>query len=284
MVRKVIIPKPHGGERILGIPTVLDRLIQQALTQVLTPIFDPTFSEYSYGFRPNRSAHQAVEQASIYVKEGCSIVIDMDISKFFDNVRHDALMAKLAKRIDDKRVLRLIRQFLKKGGGHKGRIPVGTPQGGPISPLLANIVLDDLDKELERRGHRFVRYADDCNIFVRSPRAGERVLDGVKQFLRKKLNLELNRNKTAVDYTIRRSFLGFTIDVKGNIRLPKKTKDRIKSKIKQMTKRRYTNVSTKDRIKSINTVTVGWFHYFKIGLAPTRYASGSLFPTVATRP
>lgn len=268
-VRTVTIPKQSGGTRTLGIPTVLDRLIQQALLQVLTPIFDPTFSEHSYGFRPNRSAHDAIVQASAYVKEGYAITVDMDIAKFFDNVRHDALMAKIAKTVTDKRVLRLIRRFLEKGGSHQGRIPVGTPQGGPLSPLLANIVLDELDKELERRGHRFVRYADDCNIFVKSPRAGERVLDGIEQFLHKKLSLTVNRSKTAVDRPIRRSFLGFTIDSRGTIRLPKKTKDTIRQKIRNMTKRRYTNTATKDRMNAINTVMRGWFHYFKPGLSPS---------------
>jgi RNA-directed DNA polymerase len=201
-VRRVEIPKPDGGKRGLGIPTCLDRLIQQALAQVLTPIFDPTFSPNSYGFRPGKRAHDAVRQARQYMTEGYTWVVDMDLEKFFDRVNHDVLMDRVARRVHDKRILRLIRLYLTSGimaNGVQVRTEEGTPQGGPLSPLLANILLDDLDKELERRGHRFARYADDCNIYVRSQRAGERVMQTVKAFLGERLKLKVNEAKSAVD-------------------------------------------------------------------------------------
>jgi group II intron reverse transcriptase/maturase len=203
-VRKVEIPKPGGGKRMLGIPTVLDRLIQQALLQILSPLYDPTFSDASFGFRPGRSAHQALDRAKEYASQGYRWVVDMDLEKFFDRVNHDILMSRIARRVKDKRILKLIRVFLQAGimeGGVASPRSEGTPQGGPISPLLSNILLDELDKELEKRGHRFVRYADDCNIYVRSQRAGERVLDSMETFLQKRLRLVVNRAKSSVGHT-----------------------------------------------------------------------------------
>ncbi len=201
-VRRVEIPKPDGGVRLLGIPTVLDRFLQQAIAQVLTPLFEPIFSAHSYGFRPGRSAHDAVKQAQEYVQAGYEWVVDIDLEKFFDRVNHDMLMARVARVVKDKRVLKLIRAYLNSGVMVNGVVmdtEEGTPQGGPLSPLLSNIMLDDLDKELEKRGHRFVRYADDCNIYVQTQRAGERVMESVKVFLEKKLKLKVNPKKSKVD-------------------------------------------------------------------------------------
>src|SRR2546429_5263293 len=212
-VKRVEIPKPDGGVRKLGVPCVVDRLIQQALLQVLQEQWDPTFSEHSYGFRPGRSAHQAVAQAQRYVAAGYSVVVDLDLEKFFDRVNHDSLMARVAARVTDKRRLKLIRAFLKSGVMEDGLVsPVdeGTPQGGPLSPLLSNLVLDDLDTELARRGHRFCRYADDCNIYVRSRRAGERVMASMSRFLTQKLKLKVNQAKSAVARPRQRKFLGFS--------------------------------------------------------------------------
>lgn len=214
-VRKVEIPKPGGkGMRLLGIPTVLDRLIQQALHQVLMPIFDPDFSGSSYGFRPGRSAHQAVLAAQAQVASGRRWVVDMDLEKFFDRVNHDVLMARVRRKVRDKRVLGLIGRYLRAGlmaGGTVTQRTQGTPQGGPLSPLLSNILLDDLDKELERRGHAFCRYADDCNIYVRSRRAGERVLASLTRFLDRRLKLKVNEAKSAVDRPWKRTFLGYAM-------------------------------------------------------------------------
>src|SRR5438874_856754 len=213
-VLRVEIDKPDGGKRKLGIPTLLDRLVQQAVQQVLQKQWDPTFSEHSYGFRPGRSAHQAVAQAQQYIAAGYSVVVDLDLEKFFDRVNHDSLMARVAARVTDKRALKLIRAFLKSGVMEDGLVsPVdeGTPQGGPLSPLLSNLVLDDLDKELTRRGHRFCRYADDCNIYVRSRRAGERVMASVSRFLTTKLRLKVNEAKSAVARPEERKFLGFSV-------------------------------------------------------------------------
>src|SRR5579863_65241 len=212
-VRRVEIPKPDGGVRKLGIPTVLDRFIQQAVMQVLQRQWDRTFSERSYGFRPGRSAHQAVAQAQQYIASGHGWCVDFDLEKFFDRVNHDKLMGQIAKRVEDKRLLKLIRAFLNAGAIENGLVSPsveGTPQGGPLSPLLSNLVLDELDRELERRGHRFVRYADDCNIYVRSERAGQRVMESITQFITQKLKLKVNESKSAAAQPQERKFLGFS--------------------------------------------------------------------------
>ncbi len=212
-VRRVEIPKPDGGVRKLGIPTVLDRFIQQAVMQVLQKQWDWKFSEHSYGFRPGRSAHQAVAQAQQYIVAGYSWVVDLDLEKFFDRVNHDKLMGQVAKQVEDKRLLKLIRAFLNAGVMENGLVSPsveGTPQGGPLSPLLSNLVLDELDRELERRGHRYVRYADDCNIYVRSQRTGQRVMEGITRFITHKLKLKVNESKSAVAQPQKRKFLGFS--------------------------------------------------------------------------
>lgn len=210
--RRVAIPKPLGGERMLGVPTVLDRLIQQALLQVLTPVFDPHFDERSFGFRPGRSAHQAVEAARQSITDGAAWVVDLDLDSFFDRVQHDALMARVARRVQDKRVLRLLRRYLEAGvmaGGVRQEVEEGTPQGSPLSPLLANVMLDDLDQELGKRGHRFVRYADDLMVYVGTERAGQRVMESICSFVEHRLKLRVNRNKSAVERATKRPFLGF---------------------------------------------------------------------------
>jgi RNA-directed DNA polymerase len=212
-VRRVSIPKPDGGERLLGIPTVQDRLIQQAIHQILSEEYEPRFSEHNYGFRPGRSAHEAVRAARGYIEEGKQWVVDIDLEKFFDTVNHDRLMSRLKRDINDRRVLWLINQYLKAGVLEEGVVratETGTPQGGPLSPLLSNIVLDELDRELERRGHSFVRYADDCNIYVSSERAAERVYESVKRYVEKKLRLKVNGEKSAVARANERKFLGFS--------------------------------------------------------------------------
>lgn len=272
-VRRVEIPKPDGGVRLLGIPTVIDRLIQQSLLQVLNFIFNPDFSEYSYGFRPRRSARQAVAKAKEYINEGYRYVVDMDLSKFFDRVNHDILMAKVARVIGDKRVLKVIRAYLEAGVMVNGVVQAseeGTPQGGPLSPLLANIMLDDLDKELEKRGHRFVRYADDCNIYVRSRRAGERLMTSIRQFVEGKLKLKVNEEKSAVDRPWKRKFLGFSFTSQGEtrIRIAPKTKQRFKDKVRELTSRR-KSVSMELRIKNLNTYLRGWMGYFKLAETPS---------------
>ena len=264
-VKRVEIPKPDGGTRKLGVPCVVDRLIQQALLQVLQVRWDGTFSEHSYGFRPERSAHQAVAQAQAYVAEGYNVVVDLDLEKFFDRVNHDRLMARIATRIADKRVLKLIRAFLKAGVMEDGLVkPVdeGTPQGGPLSPLLSNIVLDDLDKELERRGHRFCRYADDCNIYVRSQRAGERVMASVTRFLTDKLRLKVNGSKSAVARPEARKFLGFSISNDGDERrIAPPALKKFKTQVRERT-RRTRGQSLEQMIEGLRPYLIGWRSYF----------------------
>src|ERR1700675_4926853 len=264
-VRRVEIPKPDGGIRKLGVPCVVDRLIQQAMLQVFQERWDPTFSEHSYGFRPGRSAHQAVAQAQRYIAEGYNIVVDLDLEKFFDRVNHDGLMARVAARLSDKRVLRLIRAFLKAGVMEDGLVsPVGegTPQGGPLSPLLSNLVLDDLDKELTRRGHRFCRYADDANIYVRSRRAGERVMASVSRFLTSKLRLKVNETKSAVARPEERQFLGFSISDDGSERrIAPKALNKFKAQIRDMT-RRTRGISLPQMIKDLPPYLLGWRGFF----------------------
>lgn len=267
-VRRVEIPKPDGGVRLLGIPTVTDRLIQQAIAQVLSKIYDPMFSEHSYGFRPNRSAHDAVRKAQGYIKEGYRWVVDIDLEKFFDQVNHDRLMSTLAKRIHDKPLLKLIRKYLQSGvmiHGVVSSTEKGTPQGGPLSPLLSNIVLDELDKELEKRGHKFVRYADDCNIYVKSKRAGERTMASVQRFIERKLRLKVNEKKSAVDRPWKRKFLGFSFtDAKEpNVRIAKESLKRMKKKVREITSRRMP-YPMEYRIQKLNQYVVGWCGYFAL--------------------
>src|SRR5277367_3705835 len=265
-VRRVEIPKPDGGVRKLGIPTVLDRFIQQAVMQVLQRRWDPEFSDHSYGFRPGRSAHQAVAQAQQYITEGCGWCVDLDLEKFFDRVNHDRLMAQIARRIDDKRLLKLIRAFLNAGVMENGLISPsveGTPQGGPLSPLLSNVVLDELDRELERRGHRFVRYADDCNIYVRSERAGHRVMKSITRFITQRLKLQVNETKSAVARPQERKFLGFSFTDDPGIRraIAPKALERFKDKIREIT-RQAKGVSIETTVKRLATYMVGWRGYF----------------------
>jgi len=268
-VKRVEIPKPSGGVRTLGIPTVLDRFIQQAILQVLTPLFDPSFSQHSYGFRPGKNAHQAVKVARAHIQEGYGWVVDMDLEKFFDRVNHDVLMGRLAKRIADKRLLRIIRRYLQAGTMVHGVTmdrQEGTPQGGPMSPLLSNVLLDELDKELEARGHRFVRYADDCNIYVRSKRAGERVLSSLKEWLAMRLHLQVNEKKSAVDKPQKRKFLGFSFfmrDGRVKIRIAPESIRRIRERIRWTT-RRGRGVALERVIGELNRFTIGWIGYFRI--------------------
>jgi RNA-directed DNA polymerase len=262
------IPKPNGGVRQLGIPTVMDRLIQQAIQQVLTPIFDPTFSDSSYGFRPGRSAHQAVSTAREYVKTGRRWVVDIDLEKFFDRVNHDILISRIARKIKDKRLLRLIRKYLQAGMMQDGLVSQrveGTPQGGPLSPLLSNILLDELDKELEKRGHKFCRYADDCNIYVGSKASGERVLERITRFLERKLHLTVNSAKSAVDRPWKRKFLGYSMTFEKATRLKvsptniKRLKDSVRELIRRGRGRRI------DRVVGDLTLKLrGWGNYFKL--------------------
>lgn len=265
-VLRVEIPKPDGGVRKLGIPTVLDRFIQQAVLQVLQEQWDPTFSDHSYGFRPGRSAHQAVAQAQRYIAEGDGTVVDIDLEKFFDRVNHDRLMATIAKRIVDKRMLTLIRAFLNTGVMENGLVsPVdeGTPQGGPLSPLLSNIVLDELDRELERRGHRFVRYADDCNIYVRSQRAGDRVMESVTKFITRRLKLKVNSEKSAVARPVERKFLGFSFMIAEPFkrRIAPKAIQRFKQRVRQLT-RRTRGVTIEAMAAQLTLYLRGWKNYF----------------------
>jgi len=271
-VRRVEIPKQDGGVRLLGIPTVLDRFIQQAIQQVLTPIFEPTFSEFNYGFRPGKSARQAVRKAQEYIRSGKRIVVDIDLEKFFDRVNHDLLMSKLMKQVKDKRIHKIIRRYLQAGimlNGCCVASEEGTPQGGPISPLLANIMLKDLDQELTNRGHAFVRYADDCNIYVKSKRAGQRVYQSVSKFIQKQLKLKVNEEKSAVDYPNKRKFLGFsfTICEQVKLRIAPKTKEKFKANIRKLTRRSWS-VSMKERLEKLNAYLLGWSGYF--GIAETK--------------
>ena len=265
-VKRVEIPKPDGGVRKLGVPCVVDRLIQQAVLQVLQIRWDPTFSEHSYGFRPGRSAHQAVAQAQQYIAQGYGYVVDIDLEKFFDRVNHDLLMARVAARISDKRVLKLIRAFLNAGVLEDGLFhptDEGTPQGGPLSPLLSNLLLDAFDQELERRGHRFCRYADDCNIYVRSRRAGERVMASASHFLTTKLRLKVNESKSAVAQPEACTFLGFTISNDGSERrIASKALDRFKMRIRELT-RRTRGVSLTKLIEMLAPYLIGWRGYFR---------------------
>src|SRR6202790_1505118 len=265
-VRRVEIDKPDGGVRKLGIPTVLDRFIQQAVMQVLQRRWDRTFSDHSYGFRPGRSAHQAVAQAQQYIAQGYGWVIDLDLEKFFDRVNHDKLMGQVAKRVEDKRLLKLIRAFLNAGVMENGLVSPsveGTPQGGPLSPLLSNLVLDELDRELEYRGHRFVRYADDCNIYVRSERARQRVMESIARFITQQLKLKVNEAKSAVARPQGRKFLGFSFTTGPDIkrRIAPKSLERFKRRIRDITQR-VKGVSMKTTMEELAPYMRGWRNYF----------------------
>ena len=268
------IPKPDGGVRLLGIPTVMDRLIQQAIAQVLTSLFDPLFSPHSHGFRPGRRAHDAVQAAQGYIREGYTWVVDIDLEKYFDQVNHDMLMTRVYRVVKDKRVLKLIRRYLQSGVMVNGVVMEterGTPQGGPLSPLLANIMLDDLDKELEKRGHRFVRYADDCNIYVKTERAGQRVMSSVRQFLEKKLKLKVNEKKSAVARAGQRKFLGFSFfRRKGEvlIRIADQALQRLHERLRALT-RRTRSGRLEEIIRQINEYLRGWMGYFRLADTPS---------------
>jgi len=275
-VRRVQIPKPGGGHRELGIPTVVDRLIQQALLQVLQPVIDPTFSEHSFGFRPGRSAHGAILLAHSYVQQGCTVVVDVDLEKFFDRVNHDILMGRLAQRIADKAVLRLIRAYLQAGimdGGLQLERHEGTPQGGPLSPLLANVMLDEVDRELECRGHNFVRYADDCNVYVKSIAAGERVLAGLRRCYAK-LRLSINEAKTAVGPVWKRKFLGycFWLSTTGKVYrdVAAAALERYRQRVRQLT-RRQTGRSLHQIAKDLQALMPGWKAYFRLTQTPSTF-------------
>src|SRR6266567_2186569 len=267
-VRKVEIPKPQGGVRTLGIPTVLDRLIQQSLNQVLQPLFDPEFSKSSYGFRPGRNAHQAVKAAQGYVAEGKRWVVDLDLEKFFDRVNHDVLMARVARLVKDKRVLKLIRRYLEAGlmeGGVASARMEGTPQGGPLSPLLSNILLTDLDRELEKRGHRFCRYADDCNIYVGSQRSGERVMTAITAFLERGLKLKVNADKSAVARPWQRKFLGYSMTWhrQPKLRIAEPSRQRFAEKVRKAL-RAGRGRNLKRVIEDLNPLLRGWVSYFRL--------------------
>ncbi|WP_434796521.1 group II intron reverse transcriptase/maturase [Terrisporobacter vanillatitrophus] len=271
-VRRVEIPKPNGGTRMLGIPTVVDRMIQQAIAQALTFVYEPIFSNSSYGFRPNRSQHQAIKKSLEYINEGYKWVVDMDLEKFFDKVNHDILIDRLSRQIKDKRVLDLIRKYLKSGIMLNGVIvsnEEGTPQGGPLSPLLSNIMLDEVDKELERRGHKFCRFADDCNIYVKSRKAGLRVLNSIKKLIENELKLKINEKKSAVDLVSRRKFLGFSFYfTKGGaqIRIHESSYNKLKSKVIEITNRN-KGIDMGWRMLKLNQLMIGWINYFGIAKA-----------------
>jgi RNA-directed DNA polymerase len=265
-VRRVEIPKSDGGKRTLGIPTVMDRFVQQAVLQVLQEQWDPTFSTHSHGFRPEHSQHGAIAEAQQYQAEGNGWVVDLDLEKFFDRVNHDRLMSRLAERVSDKRMLKLIGGFLRAGvleGGLVSPSEEGTPQGGPLSPLLSNIVLDELDKELERRGHRFVRYADDCNIYVRSERAGKRVMEHITRFITRKLKLRVNEKKSAVGRPRERKFLGFSFtgEKKPRRRIAPKSIERVKNRIRELTLRKRGD-KLELIVEELNQYLTGWLGYY----------------------
>jgi RNA-directed DNA polymerase len=267
-VRKVDIPKPDGGIRTLGIPTVMDRMIQQALLQVLQPMWDSTFSEDSFGYRPGRSAQQAVVRAREHIRAGHRWVVDLDLEQFFDRVNHDVLMARVARRVRDRRVLRLIRRYLQAGlmeGGLVSPRTEGTPQGGPMSPLLSNLLLDELDRELEKRGHRFVRYADDTNVYVRSEAAGERVMTSLERFLDKRLRLKVNRSKSAVARPWKRKLLGysFTVHREARLKVSPASLKRLKAKLRQVT-RAGRGRSLARTVGTLSPIIRGWVAYYRL--------------------
>lgn len=272
--RRVTIPKPSGGERELGVPTALDRVIQQALSQELVPVFDPGFSERSFGFRPERSAHDAVKRAQRDIAEGHEYAVDLDLDRFFDRVQHDRLMAVVARRVTDKKVLKLIRRYLEAGvmaDGVRQPTEEGTPQGSPLSPLLSNVYLDDLDRMLEQRGHRFVRYADDITIYVRSKRAAERVMGSTCEFIERRLKLRVNREKSAVGHATSRTLLGFGFLKRGGeikIRIDPRARKRAKDRLRKISSRR-RGISMERRIISINRFSRGWTAYFALADTPS---------------